>query len=262
MKKIILFILFIALLAVGWFVIKDGKFESSCSNKADGTSCYADLCNKGFLGILLNQKCAMLGQCLKSECVSSDKYKESQQELVKNDYLEIMIPKNSGWSYQESGKGVLDIRKDGYVLHIDPNAAQASGVEGGRFAEIAQGTAADLVQKMQPSEPCGSLERVNLSDKLDITSYYIGPNDASENLCNAPQDSSTHWYFSFAATPHSGYFGDLSFFGVNGEPGVRQFVVTMTYAASEIDKLPLKDSPQRLSIMKEVKDMLKTLNFK
>jgi|GEM_PF-5132036 hypothetical protein len=262
MKKIIFFILLLVLLFAIWFVTNDRKSEFSCPGKTDGTVCYADLCNKGFWGIFKNQKCVMLGQCLKSECVSYEKYKESRQELVKNDYLEIMIPKDGSWNYQESGKGVLDLKKEGYVLHIDPSAAQASGVEGGRFSEIAQGTAADLVLKMHPAEPCGSLERISINDKLDMTSYYMSPENVGQDFCNTPKDGGTHWYFSFAATRKSGYFGDLSIFGVDGEPGIRQFVVTVTYEASEIDKLPLKDSPQRLLIMREVKDMLKTLKFK
>ncbi len=182
------------------------------------------------------------------------------QFLFQNKYLEMYIFENSGWSYEEIGDGVLNITNSGYVVQIKPNTVQASGVEGGRFSEIAQGTAADLVLTMHPAEPCGFSEKTDLNNGLEMTSYYMDGNYATE-FCNAPKDGKPRWYFSFVTNKGGGYFGDPAALGVNLKGQMRQFVITATFESSDINNLPTDNSSYREE-MSEIIDMLKTLKFK
>ncbi len=176
-----------------------------------------------------------------------------------NDYLKVIIPKT--WSYQVVNEQSLNITKDNYVLYINPNTMQASGVIGGRFSEIAQGASGpDLVMKMHPSESCGNSEGSDLTDKLKIVNYYISAND-NNSWCNIPTGENTLWYFSYVTTKKDGYFGNPAVFGLSADT-LRQFVITITYQAAALDDLPVKNSVQHEQKMNELMAILKTIEFK
>src|SRR3989344_220423 len=61
----------------------------------------------------------------------------TQSKVYSNQYLTVTIP--AGWSYSTTQAGAINIIKNNYILYINPAASQASGVEGGRFGEIAGG---------------------------------------------------------------------------------------------------------------------------
>src|SRR3990167_6240843 len=138
---------------------------------------------------------------------------EPQASVYENNYLKITL--SDGWTssdavmktYGEEGEKTLpnpaavNITKGNYILYINANAQQASGVEGGRFAEIAMGApSADAVVTVQPSEPCGTSETVRVGElvnspyagELARFDWYVSSSDKSE-FCAAPKNASV-WY--------------------------------------------------------------------
>lgn len=186
----------------------------------------------------------------------------SPTKVFENEYLKLTIPND--WKYQTVKSGAINILKDNYILYINPNASQASGVEGGRFSEIASGApGADLVIKTHPSNPCGLSESSNISNQLVRSDFYINSEMAAKMLnCNAPTDEKTVWYFSYVTTKGDGYFGDFSKFNIFPTDSRRQLVITMTYQASNVNNLPVKSSEQFKKMLSEMTEIVKSIEFK
>ncbi len=185
---------------------------------------------------------------------------EPQTQKFKNDYLEVEIPKS--WSYKETAEGALNIRKNNYIIFINPNTTQASGAPGGRFSEIAQGApGTKLVMKKHPGPPCGESETEKITEKLEITHFYIDSNEEETTMCNVPSSNEPLWYFSYVTTIGDGYFGDASKFNSNFEE-LRQFVITVSYKTDNIEDLPQKKSVEHEKTMEEIISLIKTIELR
>ena len=167
--------------------------------------------------------------------------------------MSIDIP--NGWKYTEVNDSV-NIEKDGYILYINPNFNQASGVDGARFSEISQGSpSADLVMLVQPNDPCGTTTTENIVLGYERKDLYISKGDASE-ACGAPTDSQTRWYFSYAIKDD----GYVNYFDKT-DP-TTSYVITMSYQTTSVDKLPVKGSSTLNNMLKEMSDILGSLVLK
>ncbi len=167
-----------------------------------------------------------------------------------NNFMTIDIPKD--WTYSEAADAI-NIEKSGYILYINPNFNQASGVNGARFSEISEGSpSADLVMLVQPNDPCGTKASKSIFLDYVRTDLYISKNNGSE-ACGAPTDNSTRWYFSYVTTG-TGY---VNYYDTSSPS--TSYVITMSYQTDSINMLPNQDENNLEDMLNQMSDILKTL---
>lgn len=156
--------------------------------------------------------------------------------------------------------GAVNITKGKYILYINPQAGQASGVEGGRFGEIAGGApSADVVIVEHPSPPCGT-EVVGESSipipgaVLTRHDLYISSED-KQDYCAAPTNGKNVWYFSYLTTAAGGYFNYY-------KEAPLGFVITMAYNSKDINSFPVKGTPELYTHLRDMGNIVKTIQFK
>lgn len=206
--------------------------------------------------------------------VKDDQQPEATGTVYENEKLSITIP--TGWTASEVITNV-DSKSDGattelnpaavnitngkWILYVNVDASQASGVEGGRFAEIGMGApSVDAVVLVEPGE-CGKQTKTAAFDNYTRVDLTISAADGRE-ACAAPTDGLTHWFFSYLTSPGNGYFNDY----VPGQnPGL---VVTMAYdtrllqTTDVVNALPVAKSPTLMAALKEMTDIASTLKIK
>lgn len=154
----------------------------------------------------------------------------------------------------------VNITKGKYILYINTQASQASGIEGGRFAEIAMGApSADAVVTEQPSPPCGTSETESaLIDSSRVDLYINNQEDVkSQPWCKTPSNDSTVWYFSYITDGQS-YF---NYYNASNDGGLG-YVITMAYNSKDINSFPVKGSSELNSALDEMSVMAKSLEIK
>jgi major membrane immunogen (membrane-anchored lipoprotein) len=162
----------------------------------------------------------------------------SQSSVYENDYMKVTLV--DGWTAKQAGSNpsAVNITKGNYILYINTQATQASGVTGGRFAEIAQGApSADAVVTVQPSPPCGT------SNSTDITIGNAGykrvdlfiDNTEKKSYCVTPGDGEVGkvWYFSYVSDYRNGY---INYYSKDTPPGL---VITMAYNSKNVGNFPM-----------------------
>lgn len=184
--------------------------------------------------------------------------KEKQNAVYENQYMKVVLP--PGWTAKKSGRipTAVNITKGNYILYISTQASQASGVEGGRFDEIAMGApSADAVVTQYPTPPCGKAESSPASDGHTRIDLYVNKADSkSQDWCNAPLSGATVWYFSYITDAAGGYFN----YYVPGQN--RGLVVTMAYRSKDVNRLPLKGSTKLNSMLSEMTSIVSSLTIK
>lgn len=174
----------------------------------------------------------------------------SSSITYENSYLKIKIP--TDWTYSATPSGSLNITKGNYILFINPYFQQASGVQGARYAEIAQGApGSDLVVKSYPADPCGSKE-TNELNSLKRSDYYISSSETSEN-CNTPT-TGEKWYFSYVSDGN----GYVTYY----QDSTASYVITMTYKTTNVAGLPDKNDSDLKQRLDEMSEIIKTLELK
>lgn len=176
-----------------------------------------------------------------------------------NDYLRVTIP--SDWTARSvmtsANPAAVNITKGNYILYINANAQQASGVAGGRFSEISSGApSADSVVLMPPSAPCGISETVPAMLDHSQVNLYVSQSDKSES-CAAPSNG-TVWYFSYITDSKNGYFNYYN--QANGSQSA--FVITMAYNSKDVNSFPVKGSADLTATLNEMTTIVKTLELK
>jgi len=170
-----------------------------------------------------------------------------------NQYINLIIP--AGWTYTTTKMGDINLFKDNYILYINPNLHQTSGVQGGRFGEIALGApSSDAVIKTQPSEPCMIPETNTSYGKFLRQDLYVNKSNSSDN-CNAAASGSTNWYFSY----FNQGMGYINYYSTKPDTG---WVITLAYNSTNVNNLPVKNSPTLTSIFNQVTNILGTLKLK
>lgn len=207
---------------------------------------------------------------------------EPVTQVFENEYMKLIVP--AGWKLDEltqtlqdqqynkatgtttktgesvtTKTGAVNITKDNYILYIHPHASQASGVTGGRFAEIAMGApSADSVVTEQPSPPCGqtvsggsiNIPGINLTRK----DLYVSKAD-KKDYCAVPTIG-TAWYFSYITNSKGGY---INYYKADELPG---YVITMAYNTADVNALPQKGTPELTAALADMTGIVKTLELK
>jgi len=194
--------------------------------------------------------------CNKSAPSSNTPPPTPQGSVYENNFLKINVV--NGWTAKAvtSNQAAVNITKGNYILYVRTNASQASGVEGGRFAEIGMGApSVDAVVTVQPSEPCGykqSTEAFENYKRVDLTV------DAKVNVsvCKVPTNGKTVWYFSYLTDNTGGYF----IYNWNGKPA--KLVVTMSYNSKDINSFPEKGSAELTTALNDMASMVTSLEIK
>jgi len=188
----------------------------------------------------------------------SSTQQKNQNTVYENQYMKIVLL--PGWTARKPGRipTAVNITKGNYILYISTQASQASGVEGGRFDEIAMGApSADAVVTQYPTPPCGRGESSPASDGHTRIDLYVSKADSkSQEWCNAPLSGATVWYFSYITDAAGGYFN----FYVPGQN--RALVVTMAYRSKDVNRLPLKGSTELNSMLSEMTSIVRSLTIK
>jgi len=183
---------------------------------------------------------------------------QPKDAVYENQYMKLVLP--AGWTAKPPRRapGAVNITKGNYILYINTQASQASGVEGGRFAEIAQGApSSDAVVTEYPTPPCGKGESSPAFDQHTRIDLYVSKADAtSQTWCNAPSSGATVWYFSYITDAAGGFFN----FYVPGQN--RALVVTMAYRSKDVNRLPVKGSTELNSMLSEMTSIVKSLQVK
>jgi hypothetical protein len=182
----------------------------------------------------------------------------NQNTVYENQYMKVVL--QPGWTATRPRRfpAAVNITKGKYILYINTQTSQASGVEGGRFSEIGMGApSVDAVVTTQPSPPCGTQESKPISPPFTREDLYVSKADAKSNeWCNAPSSGATVWYFSYITNAAGGFFN----FYVPGQN--RALVVTMAYGAKDVESLPVKGSPELTSALSEMTAMVNSLKIK
>lgn len=193
---------------------------------------------------------------------------QNQGTVYENQFMKVVIP--AGWKATTAIKIVyngnveeksanlaaVNITKGNYILYINVQASQASGVEGGRFAEIAMGApSADAVVTQQPNPPCGALESHPALLDHPRVDLYVSTQD-KKDYCNAPTGNKTVWYFSYITNSNNSYFNYYK----NGE--APPFVITMAYNSKDVNKFPSKGSAELNTTLGEMTNIVKSLEIK
>ena len=207
-----------------------------------------------------------------SNIIQSAQNKSSS--IYENEYLKVSIP--SGWTAKEATETVVDndveqqvpnpaavnITKGDYVIHINTQAEQASGVEGGRFAEIAMGAlSVDAVITEEPGTSCGTEQGNDLAingESHPRVDLYISANQQEnkyKTYCVTPTNGSTVWYFSYITNK------DYSNFNYYKEGEAKAFVITMYYNSKDINNFPVKGSTELNATLAEMNSIVKSLEI-
>jgi hypothetical protein len=201
---------------------------------------------------------SLLLACSQGAVQPESKGQQSNQTAVyENQYMKVAL--QPGWTASRPRRipAAVNITKGNYILYINTQATQASGVEGGRFAEIAMGApSVDAVVTTQPSPPCGTQESKPINAPYTRQDLYVSKADAKQEWCNGPSGGATVWYFSYITDAAGGFFN----FYVPGEN--RALVVTMTYRTKNVDSFPVKGSPELTSALSEMTAMVNSLKVK
>lgn len=183
---------------------------------------------------------------------------DKQNAVYENQYMKVVL--QPGWKATRPRRlpAAVNIVKGNYILYINTQTSQASGVEGGRFAEIGMGApSVDAVVTTQPSPPCGTQESKPIDAPYTREDLYVSQADAQSNeWCHAPSSGATVWYFSYITDAAGGYFH----FYVPGQN--RALVITMAYRTKDVDSLPAKGSPELTSALVEMTAMVNSLKIK
>jgi hypothetical protein len=178
--------------------------------------------------------------------------------VYENQYMKVVLL--PGWTAKKARRApaAVNIVKGNYLLYINTQASQTSGVEGGRFSEIAMGApSADAVVTVYPSPPCGKAEsRPALDPHTRIDLYVSKADSKSQAWCNAPSSGATVWYFSYLTDAAGGYFN----FYVPGQN--RALVATMAYSSKNVNSLPVKGSTELDSMLSEMTLIVNSLKIK
>lgn len=182
----------------------------------------------------------------------------STDTVYENDYMRVSVPK--GWAIDDAGNApkanAINITKGNYILYINPNASQASGVDGGRFAEIAMGApSADAVVVEQPSPPCGTEKTSAVKVGWTRHDWFVSSAD-KKDYCAVPSGSGAVWYFSYITDSKNGY---INYYTAGNPPG---WVITMGYNSKTVNALPTQNSSELSNALAEMTDIAKTLELK
>jgi len=176
--------------------------------------------------------------------------KSQTAEKFESPYFTMTIV--SGWAVTPSTDQRVRITHGKYVLSIDPIYTHASGVNCGRFGELANGLPSVGTVMANVDQPAGGFECSQSSSKPTIVNKDISlgnlytDRSKSENGCIFPASGQTVWFGSFFC----------------GEGSESEYAITLGYDTDNVNELPEKDSAELKNVFIDVVEMLKTLDLK
>lgn len=206
--------------------------------------------------------------------------------VYENQYLKVAIP--AGWTatqatqtvyygscagYKtdctdtpkvESKAGAVDITKGNYTLHIDAQASQASGIQGGRLSEITpSGSSVDAVLIDPGQGPCGFSENHPATTGHERVDMYVDEASVRDRPQCVSSKGLTSWYFSYITTDaEKGYFNYYHGKDIPADYSYMGYVITMSYNSKDVNKLPIKGSTELKSMLSEMTNILRTFESK
>ena len=202
---------------------------------------------------------------------------KAQNKTFENQYLKLSLV--AGWTAKSvsNTSGAVNITKGNYILYISTQTSQASGVEGGRFAEIAMGAkSADAVNVAPPAPECGTGKETKLNPKISRSDLFVSSKEKNE-YCRTPTNGKNVWYFSYVF--YSGSGGYFNYYRIQKNTSLlladlkeiksedfgendTGWVITMAYNSKAINSFPKKDSPSLKSALNQMSSMANSLKIK
>jgi hypothetical protein len=189
----------------------------------------------------------------------------AQGTVFSNQYLSINIL--PGWVAKQpsSVPQSVNITKGNYILYINPLFGHASGIEGGRFGEVAGGMpSVDAVvtnQAMADGYTCALMpyEQLKITDKLSLGSLYTGISQGTDEAkeCNFPSDGKSAWFGAYSSGSASDVFGRTT-----SPDAFNEYAITVAYNTNDVNKLPKADSKEVGSTLYDISVMLDSLKLK
>lgn len=202
--------------------------------------------------------------------------------VYQDNKITVRIPKTWAITLESTGENQLitlgvTLRKGRYVLRLCTGCAQASGIVGGRFGEIAA-----MVQPWyrddRAGSPCGKPELTKISTLLDRVDFWYQrdvrhPFDSDANDCHEPRATATVWYGTyFAEHCHldevdrdcGGYFLHKHWLTDNRSLGTpfEEMAFAMTYETTDLDQLPRKDDPNLTRVLREASAIVRSIHYR
>ena len=171
-----------------------------------------------------------------------------------------------GWMAKQSAATTapeaVNITKGNYILYVNPLFGHASGIQGGRFSEVADGMpSVDLVMAKvnQPASAndCATISYFDLpvSSVVSLTNLYTDSTKKAAG-CSFPSNGQSVWFGSYVS-------GSATEFGRKTASDVfNEFAITVAYNTNNVNNLPKKNDPVLNQTLTDVVTMLKTLKLK
>ena len=175
--------------------------------------------------------------------------------VYENTYMQVTLPSTWTASQAPQNPAAVNIMNGKYILYINTQASQASGVPGGRFAEIGMGApSVDAVVTVEPGD-CGSTVSNPAYQDFTRVDYYVRVQD-KQNGCTVPTNGQTVWFFSYLTSPGNGFFNDYT---LGQNPAL---VVTMSYNSSDVNAFPIKGDDDLNTALAAMTQIASTLIIK
>jgi hypothetical protein len=212
----------------------------------------------------------------------------SSKNIFEDDRIKVKIPER--WSVHPATETVTGDRiyeqpigavlaKGPFRLYLLTHHGQASGIVGGRFAEIVQYVSPWIDMNDSPWPSCPSEIQVvetAVNDKLFRRDLYFDTTHASKKAlaeCGNPASKQVLWYGSYFIEPcptkdcGGGFF--LSHQFQSGKPwpdgsGISEDEMTyaLTYDTKTPNALPTKSDPELRAALKEVNAIVSSIVYK
>ncbi len=210
------------------------------------------------------------------------------KNIFEDDRIAVRIP--AGWSVQPATETVTGNRtfqqpigalltKGRYKLYLLTHHGQASGITGGRFAEIVEYVSPWMDMSDSPWLPCPSeiqgTETV-ANDKLSRIDLYFDTSHAGKKGladCGDPIVRGVLWYGSYFIEPcpakdcggdfflsHQAQSGKLSQGG--STISEEQMTYALTYDTKMPNKLPARSNPELQAVLREVNAIVSSIVYK
>jgi len=203
----------------------------------------------------------------------------------RDDKIEIHAPRDwtiavetattAGSTQMTFAQGAI-LRKGKYTLRLCTSCMQASGIEGGRFSEIA-----GMVQPWYRGDPwalpspCGREETSGASKLLDRVDFWYQRDPAhvfneDADDCREPGTTVTVWYGSYFAEHCSpgavsgdcdGFFLDHGRLTGQADIGQDQMVFALTYDTTDPNQLPRKGDPELTEVLREATAIVRSVQY-
>ena len=210
--------------------------------------------------------------------------------VYQDDKIRVEAPVGWGLAYyvvpnSNGNHGGVLLHKGKYLLTLCSACGQASGVNGGRFSEIA-----GLVQPWFrvdagaiPS-PCGERTMTQVSKELERVDFWYRRDpghvfNEAEDDCREPKTLDAVWYGSYfmerCPDPTKGrndtlncggYFLHHDWLTRSRPSGLDEMVFALTYDLPagdpvNLDLLPRRDDPETEAVLRQASDIVKSVQF-